>query len=102
MQPLPAHFSDNLLVRNEPPSRTIRQAPIDGLHHVEVVQHVVQAAVVWQFVEKSPNGVFGRHQNLAHAGLFEYTAAPCAAKFSSEGILFSNQQAHARVQLRAA
>lgn len=64
MKPLPAHFGDNLFVRNEPTSIAIRQALIDGLHHVEVVQHIVQAAILWQSVEKSPNGLFGRHEHL--------------------------------------
>ena len=36
----------------------------DGLHDVEVVQHVVETAVVWKPIEKCPNGLFRGHRTL--------------------------------------
>ena len=36
----------------------------DGLDDVEVVQHVVETAVVWEPIEKCPNGLFRSHRNL--------------------------------------
>ena len=73
VQPFPAHFSHDLLVGDDPTRFAVRHTLPDGLHHIEVVQHVVQTAIVWQAVEKSPYGVFGRHRNLAQNRRFEYT-----------------------------
>jgi hypothetical protein len=42
----------------------VREPPTDGLHDIQVVQHIVQTAIVWQAVEKRPNGVFSGHGSL--------------------------------------
>jgi hypothetical protein len=44
---------------------SICDTTIRGLNDVEMVEHIVQAAVVWKTVEKGPNGVFGGHGNPA-------------------------------------
>jgi hypothetical protein len=36
----------------------------DRLNHVEVVQHIFEAAIVWQAIEKRTNGFLGSHVNL--------------------------------------
>jgi hypothetical protein len=46
-------------MRNDPVFLGIRDALPDGLHHIQVIQHFVHRAVVWQPVEKGPNSLFG-------------------------------------------
>jgi hypothetical protein len=53
-----------LLVRDNPAGFAVRETPPDRLHDVQVVQHVIEAAIVRETVEQRPNGIFGRHMNL--------------------------------------
>jgi hypothetical protein len=46
-QPFAAQVSFDLLVRNHTPGLAVPDTSTDRLHHVQVVLHVVQAAVVW-------------------------------------------------------
>ena len=63
-----------MLMRNDPAGLAVSETPTDRLHDVEVVQHVVEAAVVWQTIEERSNSIFGRHRNLRKDGP-EYTTA---------------------------
>jgi hypothetical protein len=65
-----------LLVRDNPAGFAVREAPPDRLHDVQVVQHVVEAAIVWETVEEFPNSIFGRHMNLGEDASSIRPAAP--------------------------
>jgi hypothetical protein len=62
--PFAAQVSSNLFVRNNLPSLAISRPPTNRLCNVEVIQHVIQAAVVGQAIEERAHGVFGRHERL--------------------------------------
>jgi len=62
-----------LLVRNDSAGLTVGKTPTDRLHDVNVVQHVVQAAVVGQPIEQRAYRVFGGHNSLMKEGCVEYT-----------------------------
>jgi hypothetical protein len=51
-------------MRNDPTGLAVCETPADRLHDVEVVQDVIQAAIVRQTVEKRPNSIFCGHMNL--------------------------------------
>jgi hypothetical protein len=51
-------------MRNDSTSFAVRETPTNRLHDVEVILHVVEAAIVWQTVEERSNGIFGGHRNL--------------------------------------
>ena len=51
-------------MRNDPTGLAVCETPADRLHDVEVVQHVIQAAIVRQTVEKRPNSIFCGHMHL--------------------------------------
>jgi len=72
-----------LLVRNDPTSFAVGDAPTDRLHDVKVVQHVVETAIIGQTVEERPNSIFGRHKNLSKDAP-SIRPARCSAKFLSE------------------
>jgi len=59
-------------MRNDTPSVLISLAPGDRLHNVEVVQHIVEAAVIREPVEQCPHSVFGRHTHPIAS--FKYTS----------------------------
>ena len=42
----------------------VGHASRDGLNNVQMVQHVVETAVVWEPIEKRPDGLFRGHRNL--------------------------------------
>ena len=64
----------------------IGDAPARCLHDVQVVQHVVQAAVVGQTVEQRANGVFGSHDNPAsQEGDPSIRPSRDGAKFTARG-----------------
>jgi hypothetical protein len=60
-QLFPTELCLNLLVRYGPASFTICFTVGDSSHHVEVIEDVVQTAVVRQAVQESPNAVLGCH-----------------------------------------
>jgi hypothetical protein len=61
-----------LLVRNHTPGLAVRYTSTDRLHHVQVVMHIVQAAIVWQTIKEGTNGVFGGHGNLTSRAIPVY------------------------------
>ena len=40
----------------------------DGLHEVQVVLHIVDAAIIWQTIEESANPLFCGHMNALTGG----------------------------------
>ena len=71
-QPFAAQVSGDLFVRNDAIRLDVCQASTDRLDDVQVIQHVVQAAIVWETVKKSSNGIFDGHES-EKSGRFEYT-----------------------------
>lgn len=60
-QPLAAQRCVNLLVRNGPTGFFVGLTTGDGLHHREMVLHVVEAAVVRKTIEERVYRVFACH-----------------------------------------
>jgi hypothetical protein len=50
---------------NDPAGLAVCETPTDRLHDVEVIQHVIEAAIVRQTVEERPSSIFGGHVNLS-------------------------------------
>ncbi len=48
-------------MRKYPSGVCICEPLTDCLHHVEVIQHVVETAIVWQPIKKRANGFLGSH-----------------------------------------
>jgi hypothetical protein len=48
-------------MRNDPTGLAVCQTPTDRLHDVQVVEHVIEAAIIRQTVEERPNSIFGGH-----------------------------------------
>ena len=63
-QPFATELGRDLFVRNDPTDGTVSETTIDGLDDVEVVQDIVQAAIVGQSVEERAHGVFDGHSSL--------------------------------------
>jgi len=84
-----------VLVRNAPTGLAICETPTDGLHDVEVVQDVIEAAIVRQTVEERPNGIFGGHVNLREDAP-SIRPAPRSAKFEINSIQRFDQQSYQR------
>jgi hypothetical protein len=63
-QPFATELGRNLLMRNDTASFGVCAPTVYGLHDVEVVQHIVHTAVVWESVEERAHGVLGGHSSL--------------------------------------
>jgi len=48
-------------VRNNPPRVCVREAGLDGLEHVQVIEDLIQGAVLGKTIEKITDGLFRLH-----------------------------------------
>ena len=62
--PFAAHLFGDLLMGDGPSRFDVRQTLFDSLDHVEVVQDVLERAVIRELVEEIANGVLGFHRYL--------------------------------------
>jgi hypothetical protein len=90
-----------LLVRDNPAGFAVRKPPSDRLYNVQVVQDVIEAAIVWQTVEERPNGIFGRHMNLRE-DVSSIRPAALATKFESNSIRLFARRANLWMSAAAA
>lgn len=66
--PLPPHFLGDLLVRDRTTRVDVREASIDSLEDIEVIEDVLDGAFVGQAIEELANGVLGLQEGASEVG----------------------------------
>ena len=73
-QPSPTHGTLNFLMGNDASSGRVRLTALDRLQDIQVVQHVLHAAVIGQSIEERSDRLLCLHQSSSfHQGLLPST-----------------------------